>query len=981
MWDRANQLSSGRISLRKYFMLVTSFIVAIFMLNTSVPASAQTAEVAYRSGDNLVYQRMTFTPGEQTTADDPRSSVEGLHVFNYLDEQAGEAHLILISKGSDPKTAKFANYRVVEYAPPAVYGNQIRGPTSISISSDPIPAEDAPEVATTDETGTPPACSGEATQGMGWIICPVTNFLANGMDNLFKMLTNFLVVQPAVATQDNPLYEMWLIVRDIANVLFIIAFLFMVYSQLTSFGLSNYGIKKVLPRLVVAAVLVNVSYWICALGIDLSNLLGYHVYNFFIGMYNSVVSESTAALTWAETAGAVLGGGAAIGVGGYALGIAVTGGAIAMLLPILLTVLLAAIVAIVLLAARQAIITIFIIISPLAFVAFILPNTEKWFGKWKDTFMTMLLLFPIFAAIFGGAQLAGAAIIEAAAAQGTVSVITIIFGLAVQVAPVVVTPLLIKFSGSLLGRIAGMVNNPNKGLVDRARNAAGERADAQRAKVLGGEAGKNWFGDRIRRVDEKKSLRARHKKLNEDRFQTWLNREGSAGERLFNEEKDAERDSKQNTDRMASARYDRISRDSGLLTRELEARITADDLAVKSAKIDSLHEEAKSGKGGDLIRNYIGERAYNTAEELYLTSSRKQMATDQVSKRINAALLSDGAIKETDANGNEVILGRRTIDGKNLQAYAAGVGEQRVVLAREVQKDNTATAEIVKAMDMLLNRGNLSSSQWQKLAATGDAVVNITDSEGNNLTFSADDKYVKEAAIMHQAVAGSAGQKKEIMHEMGANVQIKDEAGNVIGYRKGINYEHRDTITQEFMKSGISKLIPYVSDITFDEMGKGNINGKEDLLFHAWREIYEDRLKPEVIAGANDGAMQDFFDIGKFKNSKKPEERDLYESFKAKYRKWMSETFEDDQRDKKLAEWDSKVESGEVDALFDLQFKKLRQDAYDITGEDGKLRSQLYGTASGATRKVLSKNSRQLTDEEREALSLKNSADDEDDTE
>ena len=132
---------------------------------------------------------------------------------------------------------------------------------------------------------------------------------------------------------------------------------------------------------------------------------------------------------------------------------------------------LGALAAVAILAARQAIITVCIIVAPLAFVAYVLPSTEKYFEKWKDLMMTMLLMFPLFSLVFAGAQLAGLAII-----QNATSIIQIIIGMAVQVAPVVITPMLIKFSGSLLGKVAGMINNPNRGLVDRTRNWSKDRA-------------------------------------------------------------------------------------------------------------------------------------------------------------------------------------------------------------------------------------------------------------------------------------------------------------------------------------------------------------------------------------------------------------------------------------------------------------------------------------------------------------------------
>src|SRR5690606_39097781 len=132
----------------------------------------------------------------------------------------------------------------------------------------------------------------------------------------------------------------------------------------------------------------------------------------------------------------------------------------------------AVLVALLVMAARQAIITILVVIAPLAFVAYLLPNTEKWFDKWRGLFMTMLILFPAFSVVFGGSQLAAMIII-----QNADSLNLIILGMLVQVAPLFITPMLVKMGGSLLAKIAGIVNNPNKGLIDRTRNFAKDRSE------------------------------------------------------------------------------------------------------------------------------------------------------------------------------------------------------------------------------------------------------------------------------------------------------------------------------------------------------------------------------------------------------------------------------------------------------------------------------------------------------------------------
>ena len=66
----------------------------------------------------------------------------------------------------------------------------------------------------------------------------------------------------SVSAQNVP-YEGWNTFRDIANVIFVILLMVVIFSQLTGVGIDNYGIKKILPKLIIAAILINLSYLIC----------------------------------------------------------------------------------------------------------------------------------------------------------------------------------------------------------------------------------------------------------------------------------------------------------------------------------------------------------------------------------------------------------------------------------------------------------------------------------------------------------------------------------------------------------------------------------------------------------------------------------------------------------------------------------------------------------------------------------------------
>ncbi|MDB5187344.1 MAG: rane protein of unknown function, partial [Candidatus Saccharibacteria bacterium] len=413
--------------------------------------------------------------------------------YSYIDPQQ-KAHVISFPSGADLATVTAAQYSEYSFVPPGTYNNKTNA-RQISIDA---------QSSTNQGVN---SCDNTFTFGIGWIICPATNFLAGAMDWLFQILSGFLAVRPAQTNAENALYRAWSYMRNFANIAFVIAFLIIIYSQLTSFGISNYGIKKILPRLIIAAILVNASYWICAIAIDISNILGYSLQSLFIGMRNAIIGaegNSWDVVSWQSLGGFILSGGTAavaIGVGGHALAAGAAGGALFLLLPILVGALMAVLVALLIMAARQAIITVLVILAPLAFVAYLLPNTEKYFDKWRGLFTTMLVLFPVFSVLFGGAQLAGIAII-----QNADSINLIILGMAVQVAPVVITPFLIKFSGSLLGRIAGMVNNPNRGAIDRTRKWATERAAQNKDRALA-QKDPNFAARLAQGIDKKRRIR------------------------------------------------------------------------------------------------------------------------------------------------------------------------------------------------------------------------------------------------------------------------------------------------------------------------------------------------------------------------------------------------------------------------------------------------------------------------------------------
>ncbi len=322
------------------------------------------------------------------------------------------------------------------------------------------------DVATgTCKTADKTSCS---IDGIGWLICPVMNFLAEVNEKAFGFLQSLLGVRPALTT-DEGTKKAWSAFRDIANVAFVIAFLVIIYSQITSVGVSNYGIKKLLPKIAIAAIMVNLSLFACQILVDLSNIAGASLYSFISGLVHPLTGtgfEQDSA--WSSLMEGVL--------------VAGVGVLLVVMVVVAPTVLLALGLILLILVARQAFVLILIIISPLAFVAYLLPNTEGLFKKWWKALTATLLVYPIVAIIFGASTLASNILMGIASDQGNTGATDMsddnqmlaIVALAVMAIPLFAVPAILKGAMSAAGTIGAKL----QGMADKSQGRAAKQAGA-----------------------------------------------------------------------------------------------------------------------------------------------------------------------------------------------------------------------------------------------------------------------------------------------------------------------------------------------------------------------------------------------------------------------------------------------------------------------------------------------------------------------
>lgn len=321
---------------------------------------------------------------------------------------------------------------------------------------------------------------------MEWVVCSVTDKVAKATDFLYKMIESLLVINPVPAEDGSPIYEIWKYCRGLTNIIFIIFLLVVIYSQLTGVGISNYGLKKALPKLIIAALLVNLSFLICSLAVDVSNIMGESLRGTF-----EAVEESTLATSEMPDGGAIsfagiysaMAAGAPLAIGGAVF--AFEAGAIWMFIPMVLGAVVSVAAGLITIALRQAVVVLLIMVSPLAMVANIMPNTEQWFKKWKDLLMKMLIFYPMFSLLFGASSLAGLAIMMSAS-DG----FGVLLGAAVQVFPLFFAWSMMKMSGTFLSGINAKMHSLASGPLAYNRGWAESNRELSKRKHL---AAKNAY--------------------------------------------------------------------------------------------------------------------------------------------------------------------------------------------------------------------------------------------------------------------------------------------------------------------------------------------------------------------------------------------------------------------------------------------------------------------------------------------------------
>lgn len=247
-----------------------------------------------------------------------------------------------------------------------------------------------------------------------------------------------------------------------------------------------YTVKKVVPRLLIAAILIQLSWPLFTYMIYIVGQISWGIEGLLYAPFGGSQALELKNILSA-TGGSAPGTAAVLTFGGIGVGVvALTlGGTLLMALSILL----ALIIAFFVLAARQVLIVILLVTAPLALVAWILPNTEKMWKIWWESFSKVLFMYPLILLLIAGGKITARIISELESVDlgnggFQIALIFIAF-----FGPYFLIPATFKVAGSAFANITGMMNDKSRGVFDRLRNARGEAAKRGWEDKKSG----NWF--------------------------------------------------------------------------------------------------------------------------------------------------------------------------------------------------------------------------------------------------------------------------------------------------------------------------------------------------------------------------------------------------------------------------------------------------------------------------------------------------------
>ena len=615
---------------------------------------------------------------------------------------------------------------------------------------DPITPTNGEEGITTD--GDPSERCFENAGVMGHTLCPILSAVSQFTDSIYYYIeNNFLMINTGEIfgnSREGGVHDAWGTIRDIANVCFVIVLLVIIFSQITGFGIDNYGIKRMLPRLIIMAVMVNISFFICQIMVDISNIAGVSIKNFMEG----AIPLKASSIGNSGGAAGILG---TVAAGGILVGLAfLNPGIILALITGIISAVIGLLFMFVILLARQIGVIILIILAPLAFICYMLPNTEKYFTKWRTAFLAILLAYPLCALAMGAGTMVGNIMANTGSADG--NAVLLIGAMVVNVLPFFFIPMLLQNAMSALGNIGGKI----AGIGQRIGRGVGSFATGavQRSRTFNNlSSTSKQLQDEYLRKGERNMLERRVGRLSkiENRSPGQQRRLALAQSRLnaMNAE-DATAEvgiaAKNYDDLLAGARSKRLQEDvSDVKSRSMQSGLvnnltgnsnytgSGNDFAFKEDTLESALYEAANNNDQAAMMAYVeqlSEKGHAGQEGLTQVLSKLEAnGKEGAARSIAQTIMNDGKLSGQYKSGarsqydhmKELAAGKSVTELGNIRDLSK-------IKAKSYSKESLANAdkEELSRINAAIQQGKLSDAEVQKFRDLAQGALDDARIEG-----------------------------------------------------------------------------------------------------------------------------------------------------------------------------------------------------------------------------------------------------------
>lgn len=241
-----------------------------------------------------------------------------------------------------------------------------------------------------------PADAGFFGDLVGLALDPLVNFFASMMLFGASILGHVLVVMIDILleivkyndfTNSRAVEIGWVVIRDMCNMFFIVILLIIAFG--TIFRIENYKYNRLLPKLILMAVLINFSKFIAGFLIDVSQVMMMTFVNAFA---DAAATNFTSAFKLRQMLGFLDSGGVGDGPSNWQLL-----GAPALAIALLIVALMVMLSMVSLFLVRIIMLWILVALSPLAFLLEVFPGGAKYADQWWSKFTQWVTTGPILA--------------------------------------------------------------------------------------------------------------------------------------------------------------------------------------------------------------------------------------------------------------------------------------------------------------------------------------------------------------------------------------------------------------------------------------------------------------------------------------------------------------------------------------------------------------------------------------------------------